>query len=253
MNPITSPTALFFRLRALSACCLLAMILPAFNAPADEPATLEAEAYRRYQDLRRQFYVAVALPPARSGIRKEHQAYYRKATKLLDDIPESLAGARAAVLYRRGRVVLHCDRHERARADFEAALELFEEGAADAPDTDRLGGVPSRAELKLHHALTFENEGVAVLLNKLEDLSEDTITEHEDDVRDRLIDLAGELDRQERYRLEIRVYELIKKFELDTDEADDPDRHIAILRARLGDEAPPDAEPETDDDQNKEQ
>ncbi len=252
MNPITSPTALFFRLHALSACCLLAMIMQAFNAPADEPATLEGEAYRRYQDLRRQFYVAVALPPAKTGIRKEHQAYYRKATKLLDDIPESLTGARAAVLYRRGRVVLHCDRHERARADFEAALELLEGGGADAPDADRLGGVPSRAELKLHHALTFENEGADVLLDKLEALPEDAVTQHEDDMRERLTDLALELDRQERYRLEIRVYKLINKFGLATGEADDPDKHIAILRAKLGEDAPPVMDPETDNDQNEE-
>ncbi|MFW5894047.1 MAG: hypothetical protein ACOCUY_02825 [Verrucomicrobiota bacterium] len=253
MNLNANHTKLFLRWRSRLRCCLLALVLPALVFAASESSTLDEQAYRRYQDLRRQFYVAVSLAPARTGIRAEHQAYYRNATKLLDAIPKSRPHARASVIYRRGRVVLHCNRYERARADFEAAIELLEQPQPDIPDADRLGGIPTLDEVKLFHALTFEGEGVAVLLDKFEELPENAVAEHESDMRDKLTDLALELDRQERYKLEIRVYKLIKKFGLSTGDADDPDKHIAILRAKLGDDAPPNDEPETDNNQPEEQ
>lgn len=252
MSQIASQNSIFFRLGAFTHCCLLALLLPAYTASAEDSATLQGKDYRRYQDLRRQFYVAMAMPPAKTGIRNEHQTYYRNATRFLADIPKSLTHARTAILFRRGRIILHCNRHKRARADFTAAMKLLEEKQPDITNTDRLGGIPTLAEVKLYHALSFENEGISVLLDKLETLPENAAAEHKGDLKERLTGLALELDRQKRYRLEIRVYKLIKKFGLSASDADDPNKHIAILRAKLGDDAPQAGTPETDDDRNEE-
>lgn len=241
MSPFSTTVKRSLSLGAGALLC--ALFAQAFQADAAEPEQLEGDAYRFYQTLRQQFYVAIALPPADQGIRKEHMIYYREATKFLDSLPEAMLRVRASVLYRRARIVLHCGRHQTARKDLAKAMELLENAPPREDDDTTVGGVPTLGDLKLYHALSFENEGQEALLDKLAALPDNAVQEHADTLRTLLIEMALELDRQEDFRLEIRVFQLIKKFKLATGDADDPDKHIALLRAKLGE---PVTEPEQD-------
>lgn len=213
----------------LATACLFLLAAWAAGASAGR---LEGENYRRYQKLRRNFYIAVAMPPLDEGIRREHKAYYQQATRFVDAVADAYPRAKAAVLFRRARIVLHCRRYEKARQDFESALTLLETALDE--DAEGVRGVPSPEEVRFYHALTFRGDSEEALLDKLRALPTEAVAKNKSQVTELMESMIMDLHREERFRVELKAYEVIKKHGLwDDNAANDPDKHISILRARI--------------------
>lgn len=193
-------------------------------------AELTPELYQRYRGLRRDFLVAVALAPRAGGVRREHGMYHRRASRFLADAPSEAHAAKAAVQYRRGRILLHCERHKAARRDFDATLKYLD--AAGEEET-KVGGVPRGDEVRAYRAFTFLGEGVAPMLAELRKIESPALRGQKQAIGKRLRGLVMELERKKRYAEAIRVYEEIARLDAWDGEADNPEKHIAILRAKM--------------------
>jgi hypothetical protein len=198
-------------------------------------ARLNEEQKTQYSRLRREYFVALALPPGRGrSLRKEHRRFRKRIEVFLKSLGETEPGHRAAATFYRAQLFYHYKAWERARKDYDSCLVLCESLAADAVRTP---GLPPAASIRFLRAFTFRSEGVSAILDQLEAIPRDGAKPKYVDVGERINRWAEALADSEKIPDAIRAYELIKVFDLWEDEHENPKRKIDLLKLRQGEPA----------------
>jgi len=212
----------------LGTALCLGFVLPVRTTQAG----LTQEQKEKYAKIRKNYFIAASLPPDERGrLRKGHRRYLKAVTDFITSLGEEEPFYRAAAHYYRGRVLMRAKLLTKAREDFDKSIELM--GAEK--DEDLLPpGLPARNSIRILRAFTFREDGVDALVQELQDLPED---EGEDpklfEVGSGLTKLADSLADADRVTDAIKLYEIIKRFDLWEDELDDPQRKIDLLKYRL--------------------
>ena len=182
----------------------------------------------RYRSLRKDFFVVMALPRARRGMRPEHLKFLKKASRFVRDVEEASPPTAAGALYLRGRLLQLLRIDDKARADFDQVLAVLDE----SPD-DRPGGLPNAATVAVFRAFTFLPAGPGRVLEALEEIDPDGPAPLEAEVGDLVREWADRLADGDRVTEALRALEFVQTFTLWTDRADDPERKIALLKYRM--------------------
>jgi len=209
----------FQTLRILCAASVLLAVVPR--------AELTGKQAKFYNELRKRFFVAIAMPPSTDGkYRKEHLTYLRAATSFMKAVPEEDIQYRAGAFYFRGRVLLHAGRSAMAAKDFAASLEILE----DRRGQDALPpGLTSITTVHVFRALSLVAEDDEAALDALEAVPDGLSMPSYNDVGKRIMKWAEELEEEEEFGLAIRVYKQIDRFGLWEEDYENPKRRIKLL------------------------
>ena len=200
-------------------------------SPHGSRAELTEEQQKAYRRLRRDYFLAIALPADKGKLRKEHHRYVKRVSAFIEQVGTASDGHKAAALFYRGRLMLHLRQSEKARADMDGCLTLLQ----DADDeSERPAGLPNETTIRVFRGLTFAGDGTGAVLTELEGISEDLPKPQFHEVGDVLARWADKLERQQQSAEAIRVYQLIKRFDLWEEESDNPQRKIDLLKLASG-------------------
>jgi tetratricopeptide (TPR) repeat protein len=195
-------------------------------------AQLPDELAGAYRELRKDFYVVMALEAAGDGrLRREHRRFLRDASSFMRKLGDEHASHLAAATYLRARVLLKCRFFEDARTDFDACLQYLDRPAASGL---RAGGLPAESTIRILHAFTFIEEGTTRVLDRVEGVDGELPRPAYHDVGSLMTNFARALEDRERYDEALRAYTQIQRFELWVEEADNPQRKMDLIRLRQG-------------------
>ena len=224
--------------RTAASACLIGAIVSVWLADAPARAELSNAQKEQFYTLRKDFFVAMALPPRDGGkLRKEHRHYLKSLTSFIQSLGTNAVEPKAAAHYFRGRTFLRIRRPELARKDFDSCLELLAE--APSVETRSTSGLPATASIRVFRAFTFADEGAQAVLKALEDIPADDEKPRYFEVGGALNDWAEALADDGQVDQAIRAYQLIKRFDLWEEEHQNPDRKIELLRVRQTDAPAP--------------
>jgi len=197
-------------------------------APTTRAALTEKQA-RAYTDIRKNYFVVLALPARTGEVRKEHRQYLRAIDEFLASLGPEDGAYRAAALFYRGRLRLHLRDWRDARKDLDACLaSLPADVHADIPS-----GLPSVVSIHISRALTFAGDGPVAVLEELEKVPADLPKPRLHEVGEVVAELAARFEREEKFAEAVRVLEVIKRFDLWEDEADNPQKKIDLFRLAM--------------------
>ncbi len=185
-----------------------------------------------YSQVRKDFFVALALPPREGSrrLRKEHDRYLKSVTAFMKAGGEASAPHKAAALYFRARVLLRVRYLKHARKDLVQCLSVLE--SFPAADAKKAPGLPTEATIRVFHAFTFTANGADAVLKELEAIPEEAGKPRYFEVGDVMNDWADSLADADRIDEAMRAYTVIKKFDLWEEDYQHPDRKIELLKVR---------------------
>ncbi len=182
----------------------------------------------RYARIRKQFVVATTILPGEGKRpRKPHRRLYKELQKFLESLEPDNNPYHAATFYYQARLFLHMKMDKEAREKFDACLELISK--LEKPDDDLPVDIPAVTTIQMYRALTFADQGHEAFVAEFEKIPEDAEILRYFDIGDRLYDRAAELAHDRKYDEAIRVYKIIKRFDLWEDEWQDPQKKINLL------------------------
>jgi tetratricopeptide (TPR) repeat protein len=214
-------------IKALAA--VAAVLLGCAVARCDE---LTPDQKLAYLDLRKEFFLVLPLPAEKNGrIRKEIRQYVSKLSAFIDAVEKTSPGHAAAAHYYRGRMGIKVRRFEKAREDFDQCLttlaKLTEEGNA-LPR-----GLPTPCAIRVFRAFSFLEDGNEKIAEELEAIPEDAGKPQFHEVGSLITNWADALADAEQLELALRAYQIVKRFGLWEEEADNPQRKIDLIKVRL--------------------
>ncbi len=193
------------------------------------------EMVARYRELRKEFFLAIALEPSHEQRpRKEHRSFLRKANAFAEEAaPVSPAYATAAH-FLKARLLLKLGRDKDSRESFDACLARL----ADSRKADEAlpPGTPSECAIRIFRAFSFLGGGNAKVLAELEAIPRDIEKPKYHEVGEPLTEWAETLESRQEDADALRVYLLIRHWELWQEEAQNPDRKIRLIRLRTGEQ-----------------
>ena len=212
--------------------CSLGLLLPLLFAACLSAgryaSAATAEQRQTYQELRKDFFVAMALPGgAGRRLRSEHRRYLRAVTAFIKSLTDEDPAYKAAAHYFRARMLMRVKRLADARKDFDACLGQIE--AVQTPDAEYPAGLPCRNTIRIYRAFTFLNHGTETVLTQLDEIPDDPEQPQHYEVGGLLTRWADALAEDGQVDSAIRAYGVIKRFDLWEDEIDNPDKRIELL------------------------
>ncbi|MCK5802710.1 MAG: hypothetical protein KAI66_07755 [Lentisphaeria bacterium] len=208
---------------------------------------------RAYSRLRKDFFLAVALPPSRTKkTRKEHRDFIRQTRKFRKKVGEDHPGHAAAADYYKGRMYLKIRRLDKARKAFDSSLALLRSGKVT--EDNRPGSMPSACTIAVFRAFTFSNDGNETVLAELEAIPEKDGKPTYHDVGATINRWADSLEQNDLDEEARRAYVLALKWDLWEDESDNPKRKLDRIKMKTQDLSldTPQVEPETQEAQAEE-
>jgi hypothetical protein len=201
-------------------------------------AGVTQEQVAQYRELRREFFLVIALPPGEGDRpRKEHRRYLKAATRFAKTVAADSPAYAAAADYLRARMLLKIGDTKRGRDAFDSSLRHL---ATAKVNNERVPpGMPSECAVRVFRAFSFFGDGNDKVLEQLEAIEADIGKPRYHEVGAPVNDWAEALETRGDDAMALRVYLLIKRWDLWQDEAENPERRIRMIRMRLGEEAPP--------------
>jgi len=214
-------------LRSVAALAYLVMI--GTVVPVWSGITTEQEA--GYRQLRKGFFLAIALDPAKGRKpRKEHRRYLKQATAFAAQVTDSSPAYSAGAEYMKGRILLKVGKHKSGRRSLDQCLA----GIARARKADEplAPGLPSECAIRIFRAFSYFGAGNAKVLEELEAISKDLSKPRYHEVGEPLGNWAEALETRQEDAAALRVYLLIKRWGVWEEGAEDPARKIRLIRFR---------------------
>ena len=195
-------------------------------------ADLSERQTTQYQSLRKDFFVVMALP-RQSGrqLRKEHLAFLKDASRFVRSVRDTDAAHAAGGRYLRGRLLLKLRLLEKAREDFDVVLAFLSDDAAGRP-----GGLANAGTVAAFRAFSFLESGTDRVLQELEAIPQAGPPPREADVGNLVRSWADQLADKDQVGEAIRALQIVERFTLWEEEADNPKRKIDLLKYRLAQE-----------------
>lgn len=220
---------------------LLALLVVAGPACTSRAGVTEEQA-ARYRGLRKEFFLVVALEPGDGKRpRKEHREFLKKVSAFAEQVATSSPAYATASHYLKARMLLKIGQAEAGRRSFDACLEMLAEAAKK--DEPLPPGTPSECTIRIFRAFSFFGEGNAKVIAELEAIPPDIEKPKYHEVGEPLSGWAEALENRQEDADALRVYLLIKRWELWQEEAQNPDRKIRLIRLRTGEQPAPTEQP----------
>ncbi|MBT7161819.1 MAG: hypothetical protein HN904_03520 [Victivallales bacterium] len=212
-----------------SAVALAHLVMIGMAVPVWSGITTEQEA--GYRQLRKGFFLAIALAPAKGKRpRKEHRRYLKEATAFASQVTDSSPAYSAGAEYMKGRILLKVGKHKSGRKSLALCLAgIVRARKADEPLPP---GLPSECAIRVFRAFSYFGEGNAKVLEELEAIPEGLPKPRYHEVGEPLGSWAEALETRQEDAHALRVYLLIKRWGVWEEGADDPARKIKLIRFR---------------------
>jgi hypothetical protein len=200
-------------------------------------AGVTQEQAAQYRELRREFFLAIALSPSKGKKpRKEHRRYLRNVTRFVKAVATDSPAYAAAADYLRARMLLKV-------GDIKGGRNAFDSSLAHLTTATKAGekvppGMPSECAVRVFRAFSFFGDGNDKVVAQLEAIPKDIGKPRYHEVGGPVNDWAEALETRGEDAMALRVYQLIKRWDLWQDEAENPERRIRMIRMRLGETTP---------------
>jgi tetratricopeptide (TPR) repeat protein len=192
-------------------------------------AALSDALEKEYRSLRRDFFLVMPLSAYRDGVlRKEVSGYASRLNAFIKSTEQVAPEYQAAAYYFRGRLQFKLKKLAQARKDLERCLAALQATSTRAP------GTPEGADIRVYRAFSFVEEGHGKVLAELEAIPADAGKPSYHEVGSLVTEWADALADAGSEDLALRAYELVRKYDLWHEEADDPQRKIDRIKFRLG-------------------
>lgn len=201
-------------------------------------AGVTEEMSANYRELRKEFFLVIALEPSRERRpRKEHRDFLKKVNAFAEQVAPASPAYATAAYYLRARMLLKLGRVEDSRESFDACLKSL----ADARQAGEAlpPGTPSECAIRVFRAFSFFGDGTAKVITELEAIPPDIEKPKYHEVGEPMASWAEALENRQEDADALRVYLLIKHWELWQEEAQNPDRKIRLIRLRTGEQPAP--------------